>query len=512
MRKFLLLIAVALFSTATYAQLWNASISAVGEMDAVDFKSPAVMDKEGNLYVTGTQTQNFEFAGKDAEVLAIGAYIAKYNAKGEELFAITLHGSISITAITTDAENNLYVAGAFADEAYITDIEGVSGKYEIVKNSETDSRTAAFIAKYDANGNLLAVNSYEAALNVDAFDKTKVAISKIVADNSKIYVQFDYTGDVTIEENLSLEAKSAFYDFGGWGMAVLINNVSVISFDANLDNASAVAGLAISDKRDPSTSIKSFAFAVEGENVYVAALATGNVVLTTSAGDEAFDFEYDGMGTTERGAILAKVGTKSVKFSNVPTSVYAPSEEIVAMDIKNGEIYLAGTFGITCAFDSTKVAVGASDVFVASVNAETLAVNYVSTNANDEGATNQYFEEVSGVVFSNESVYVISGVVDMNGATETVYNNYNVAYDGTVNVATEALPATTVAYNDNAKALINCTGETSINVYAISASTGIENVDAEAENAVIYDLTGRRIAELTKAGIYIVNGNKVLVK
>ncbi len=41
---------------------------------------------------------------------------------------------------------------------------------------------------------------------------------------------------------------------------------------------------------------------------------------------------------------------------------------------------------------------------------------------------------------------------------------------------------------------------------------GIEGVDAEAENAVIYDLTGRRIAEITKAGIYIVNGKKVFVK
>ena len=52
MRKFLLLIAVALFSTATYAQIeeaWNSSISAVGVMDAVDFNSPAAMDKDGNL-------------------------------------------------------------------------------------------------------------------------------------------------------------------------------------------------------------------------------------------------------------------------------------------------------------------------------------------------------------------------------------------------------------------------------------------------------------------------------
>ena len=44
------------------------------------------------------------------------------------------------------------------------------------------------------------------------------------------------------------------------------------------------------------------------------------------------------------------------------------------------------------------------------------------------------------------------------------------------------------------------------------ADTAIEGVEAEAENTVIYDLTGRRVNEITKAGIYIVNGKKVLVK
>ena len=47
-----------------------------------------------------------------------------------------------------------------------------------------------------------------------------------------------------------------------------------------------------------------------------------------------------------------------------------------------------------------------------------------------------------------------------------------------------------------------------INAYA----TAIEGVEAEAENAVIYDLTGRRVYEITEGGIYIINGKKVLVK
>ena len=43
-------------------------------------------------------------------------------------------------------------------------------------------------------------------------------------------------------------------------------------------------------------------------------------------------------------------------------------------------------------------------------------------------------------------------------------------------------------------------------------TTGVENVEVEAEAEVIYDLTGRRVEEITASGIYIVNGKKVLVK
>ena len=42
--------------------------------------------------------------------------------------------------------------------------------------------------------------------------------------------------------------------------------------------------------------------------------------------------------------------------------------------------------------------------------------------------------------------------------------------------------------------------------------TGIDSIGAEAENAEIYDLTGRKVEKITKAGIYIVNGVKKIVK
>ena len=46
----------------------------------------------------------------------------------------------------------------------------------------------------------------------------------------------------------------------------------------------------------------------------------------------------------------------------------------------------------------------------------------------------------------------------------------------------------------------------------VEADTAIDAVEAEAENAEIYDLTGRRVKEITKGGIYIINGKKTMVK
>ena len=43
-------------------------------------------------------------------------------------------------------------------------------------------------------------------------------------------------------------------------------------------------------------------------------------------------------------------------------------------------------------------------------------------------------------------------------------------------------------------------------------TTAIDAVEAETENAVIFDLTGRRVKEISNAGIYIVNGVKKVVK
>ena len=48
--------------------------------------------------------------------------------------------------------------------------------------------------------------------------------------------------------------------------------------------------------------------------------------------------------------------------------------------------------------------------------------------------------------------------------------------------------------------------------FDFGGTTAIEEVETEVAETVIYDLTGRRVNEITKAGVYVVNGKKVLVK
>ena len=48
--------------------------------------------------------------------------------------------------------------------------------------------------------------------------------------------------------------------------------------------------------------------------------------------------------------------------------------------------------------------------------------------------------------------------------------------------------------------------------FDFDGTTGIEEVEIRNEKEEIYDLTGRRVNEITKAGVYIVNGKKILVK
>ena len=511
MKKFLLLIAVALFSTATYAQLWTSSITAIGEDEKVEEPSPAAMDKDGNLYVTGMQTVELEFAGtKNTPSDGMGAYIAKYDVNGNESFLITLNGNIFLSAITTDADNNFYVGGMCQGQAFITDIEGFEGEFKFI--GEEDEITS-FIAKYDTNGNLLVVKSFKAehsefvkemeSMGMAMLDPATAGVVQIIAEGSKVYVLLGYDGDVVVDD-LTLTANYKL----AWGIFYMNGtNGTILSFDSNLTNVVNEATLTLAEGCADATEILDFKFDVEGENIYLAAPAMGNLVLNTSAGSESFDFETtdDETGNVEVGAIVANVGKKAVKISNQLAVVYGNDTYLSGMDVKNGNIYLVGLFEGSCAFAPEKVAVGSNDFFVSSIDANDLTIDWTYINAVEAD-----YEYVPVVAFGAENIYIID---EMYANHENLVKKYSVTYSGGVKEV-EGVDAKGVACNENYVAFINNDYTTQyFSMYGADIlTTSIESVAVETENTVIYDLTGRRIEKITNAGIYIVNGNKVLVK
>ncbi len=101
------------------------------------------------------------------------------------------------------------------------------------------------------------------------------------------------------------------------------------------------------------------------------------------------------------------------------------------------------------------------------------------------------------------TAWVSAATIDGNKVTFVFEMNATITNPGTY---TFTIPAGLIKATDGEE----FAGETF--TFEVSVPEGIEDVDAEVENDVIYDLSGRRIVEITKSGIYIINGKKVLVK
>jgi hypothetical protein len=82
----------------------------------------------------------------------------------------------------------------------------------------------------------------------------------------------------------------------------------------------------------------------------------------------------------------------------------------------------------------------------------------------------------------------------MNQLEDTAFlNNANKAYLPVDNLPSSAQNAKALKFDFN--------------------TTAVENVKIETEGKkVIYDLSGRRVNDMTAPGLYIVNGKKVMVK
>ena len=139
-----------------------------------------------------------------------------------------------------------------------------------------------------------------------------------------------------------------------------------------------------------------------------------------------------------------------------------------------------------------------------------------------EGAKGEYTFNVSETGADAVSGNLLKGTAVNTNITEEAYVLGN---DGGVGLY-KALTTNVSTSGGEMKVFLNNAGKAYLPASAVPAAannaasfsfrfpgtTAIENVEVENEVKVIYDLTGRRVEEITAPGIYIVNGKKTLVK
>lgn len=181
------------------------------------------------------------------------------------------------------------------------------------------------------------------------------------------------------------------------------------------------------------------------------------------------------------------------------TSIAGPGETIPA----NTPVILKGTTanGTTCTLSFT---------------APTNAVATVDAQTNQLGGTT--YAKYLSCFEGDENVYNIYMLTRKNGlmAMRWVYENYRLNGDGTYSKVADTSNDGGYVLCPANKAYLKLGGGASLSAeyfFSFFDTTDIDTVEGEENplDGTIYDLQGRKIGEVTTAGFYIVNGEKVYV-
>lgn len=467
MKKFTFSVILALATIVANAEnaapTWTANLATTEQVADLQRGSAMTIDNEGNAIVTGTYTKDIEFANSYLEPIATSAFIAKYDKAGNKKWAAGLKGAATITAVTNDAEGNIYAAGVFADKVEI--LNGNGDSKEIINGMDGNTaQVSAFIVKYNKEGEYVAskVVIPEQARNDEGYGDPNPNFipSKLIASNGKVYLAASFQGNVNIN-NLALVGQyGSLYGIYTWDVPTL----AIVSLSANFDKTELVAQLAATDmETEVGYGADEANFTTDGSKVYAAFVAYGNDLTLKSANDskqitdllnsvtgEETKYEHAYIfATIENGNITA---TKTY-HSKIDDNLHdAKFNTIDQMTLYNGNIYLAGTFNETFPFDNTKAYVGGCDTYIASIKATDLSKNWALTSGYDEGDVNKKAEVVTGMAVFNGDVQLTGWAEQTSGhVVDTPLNFYidieTVPSEMKVETGTDAIFATSVAHN-----------------------------------------------------------------
>lgn len=525
MKKFLLsaLSVTALLAAnaaPTLTETWSKPLTGIAA-GAVNYATPMAMAADGSVYASGLFSAAFEFAGKTLEpITAQDSYALKYNADGTEAWAVDLAGAVSISSVAVDKDDNLYVAGIFADEVEFgsTDGKTITKEGQKISDAFAQNKNAAFIAKYSSTGVVQAVETFVpdplaslvatgmySPIDGDVF----FSINTIKVDGDKVYASAMYTGQ-TVKGDVTFDGS--YNDPWGGVYYMDIKEAAVFSVNASdLQGCQAVAtfGIPASLAQDTNENPCSSSLAVDNGTVYVGFVGLGKMNLTVGSEVKEFEFPLDatGAGLNTYGYVFASIknGTvgNAVSFTNKTDEAYYLAENISYMAVSNGALAVVGTFNSYMPSDESAVVSGKSDVFAMLLSTADMsklaAMSYAHAEANK-------IEEVSEVAVVGDNLYINIADCDDSYVTQSVSS---VWCNATAGFTTADVAASGVASNGSNVALGQMTadGNVTYSLYG-TENSGIEDVVSDKAvtvfpNPVVDTLN---FSEAADAAVYTVGG------
>lgn len=556
MRRTLLIAACSLFLAGTQAfaadqQKWSKSVeNTVSKWEELNLQAPTAVDNAGNTYATGAFTQPIVIGSAVLDPIANSAYLAKYDAEGNVAWAVGLRGAATITAITTDEQNNVYVAGTLADAV---EVGSTDGKTQTIngKAGEVEYQVSSFIAAYSAEGALKATKVIWSETDTEVANGLylpdagfpQININHIEVAGDKLYASATYTGDVSVD-NMKWEGAYVFSN----DIGIYLDAVSggVFSLDAaTLGNTESVACISTTGSISSNKSeVESICLTTDGNNaIYMSLAAYGTLTAIYPNSKEDIALSYDNTGNLEHAFIVASIldGKATTKIFHADShSNGASYNSIGKMQIEGNTLYIGGTFHQMMPFDNKLTHVGGCDLFVTALDKNSLEAQWTAQSSLDEGnGDSQHFNEnFTSMAVNNGEVSLYGYVLqDENEKTFTKSLAYTCS-NGTATSNDAPLLVTGAATNGTTKALLsaNITDfSTTLAAYTVSGGDGINGVKAlsaqrvgntfyfaEPNDITVYDLQGRMLKQANHAtsvsiddlnqGIYILSNGKSTLK
>lgn len=533
-------------ATPETTSVWSGTINKVALAEDCDNNAKMAFTGSGETYVAGVVSgDGFTLNSCAVTPVGVSSYLAKYDAKGAASWAVVFSGAASVTALTADAEGNVYVAGKLADEVTFSSKDGSNpvtvGGYKDEFGEYTEVKKAAFIAKYDANGVLKTVNTYipamlpgvasgmELATSIFGFgfydENLTFQIDALKAVGDKIYVGALFTGATKIGD---VDFVGAFQNLDGWMFVDLLNSAVFTLDTATLQTAEVLFSTSVKGGETVSAAgTTSIAFDVDNGTLYCGAIVHGSQDIMLGKETESKDFTVTSDGVTEYSTVMASVNisdkiSKACKYYTISTG-NLNKDLVSSVIVDGGNVYVGGLAHTNLSFDSEKAVKGHGDIYVASLKAEDFSVNWTVMSGIEEGTGTDNGEVFVGMGKLGSDIVVAgySEKLSDHTAIEGI-NGYVAMGDGTLTLSNEKVVKGGFVANGTlmGDAVYTVDGDAvnvTYNVVKVAGSA-INNVVADANAPVkFYNLQGVEVTgENLPAGIYVrMQGNKaskVLVK